>query len=471
MKNRAILFGMILLALAGCKDKQPKGENDVIEEKPHKEKKVDKPSTEQKVEEAKIPHQEETFWLGADISWETEMEKNGQKLYNYTGDEAWECTALMKDLGLNAVRLRVWVDPQAWELQQIEHRKQLLADKPQEEPKQPEKGKKNKRQDKEETKAEDLEVVVPEQIILEAEPKPYSHVGSCDKEDLLAKALRAKRLGMEVMVDFHYSDNWADPDKQPVPLSWKGHSYEQMKADLSKHTIEVLQLLKDNGIEPKWVQIGNETSNGLLWSVKQGRAGIRADGKTEYEDTIGHIEFSPEQYAGFINAGNEAVKSVFPNAITIVHLDNGWDYQLYERNLGVLEKYGAKYDMIGMSLYPYWALTGKRRGDTADNVITDCINNIKKVSARFKKDVMIVETGFEMDENNPEVLAEGRRQLQRILKEARYQTNGHCKGVFYWEPECRPSKYKLGAFTSKGRPSEIMQAWKTYNIHEVPNAE
>ena len=100
---------------------------------------------------------EQEFWLGADISWATELEARGHKLYNNEGEER-ECTELMKELGLNAVRLRVWVDPSA-------------------------------------------------------------HGNWCNKEDLLVKCRRAKDLDMAIMVDFHYSDWWADPAKQNIPAS------------------------------------------------------------------------------------------------------------------------------------------------------------------------------------------------------------------------------------------------------------
>lgn len=333
----------------------------------------------------------QTFWLGADISWATGMEKRGEQLFGFEGDEPVECSALMKQLGLNALRFRVWVDPRG---------------------------------------------------------------GECDKSDLLEKCRRAKAQGMAVMVDFHYSDYWADPQHQPVPKAWKGHSYEQMKEDLRAHTVEVLQLLKDNGIEPEWVQIGNETTHGLLWEYKPGR-GEMGSTEREFADTVGHIDFAPEQYAGFIKAGHEAAKSVFPDVKTIVHLDDGWNFAVYEKNLGVLEQYGVPYDMVGMSLYPYWARE-KGRND-ADGVISDCITNIRKVYERWGKETIIVETGFEVDESDPAVLEEGRRQLARIIREAR--ATGHCHGVFYWEPECRPGRYRLGAFGSDGRPTAIMRAF------------
>ncbi|MBO5000775.1 MAG: glycosyl hydrolase 53 family protein, partial [Bacteroidaceae bacterium] len=139
----------------------------------------------------KATTEEDIFYKGADISWVTEMESKGHKFYNAKGEER-ECTALMKEYGMNAVRLRVWVNPE-------------------------------------------------------------KHNNWCNKEDMLVKALRAKELGMEVMVNFHYSDWWADPAKQNIPEAWSGHTYEEMKQDVANHTREVLQFLKDNGITPKWV--------------------------------------------------------------------------------------------------------------------------------------------------------------------------------------------------------------------------
>ena len=394
MKKHIFLLSFALLLLASCNTARKTDDGNENEPVPEPSEKKDAEKKEdRKRKKDTEPARDMTFWLGADISWATEMESRGENLYGFEGDEAKECSALMKELGLNALRFRVWVDPIG---------------------------------------------------------------GFCDKRDLLEKCRRAKAQGMAIMVDFHYSDYWADPQHQPVPKAWQGHSFEQMKEDLRAHTVEVLQMLKDNGIEPEWVQIGNETTHGLLWDYQRGR-GIMGSTEREYADTVGHIDFAPGQYAGFIQAGHEAAKSVFPRTKTIVHLDDGWNFDVYEKNLGVLEKYGVEYDMVGMSLYPYWARE-KGRND-ADGVISDCIANIKKVHSRFGKETIIVETGFEVDENNPTVLEDGRKQLARIISEARNNTGGHCHGVFYWEPECRPSRYRLGAFGSDGRPTAIMRGF------------
>jgi arabinogalactan endo-1,4-beta-galactosidase len=354
-----------------------------------------------KDEPAVVPEQE--FWLGADIGWCTEYEQKGYKFYNKQGQER-ECTALMKELGLNAVRHRVWVDPS-------------------------------------------------------------KHGNWCGKEDLLVKCRRADELGMAILLNFHYSDWWADPAKQNIPAAWSGHSYEQMKKDLAAHTVDILQYLKDNGIEPKWIQVGNETRNGFLWSVRSNEYGwpvVDENGNTEIIESVGHAVRNPQQYAGLFAAGYDACKSVFPAAIVMVHLDNGFDKDLYDWNLGILKKYGAKWDMIGMSLYPYWALDGGFRDDE-EQTITDCIANIRHVSQKFNSDVMIVETGFYVDENDPARLEKGRRQLARVIRESINETGGRCKGVFYWEPECKPSQYKLGAFTEGGYPTVIMDAFRDWS--------
>ena len=316
------------------------------------------------------------FVKGADVGFLTGQERHGVKFHDRNGRER-ECLELLKnDYQMSAIRMRVWVNPRG---------------------------------------------------------------GSCDKNELLAMARRVKALGMQLMVDFHYSDSWADPAKQPIPKAWEGHTYKQMKRDLAQHTIEVLTLLKENDIEPRWVQVGNETANGLLWPM-------------------GHIEKNPKQYAGFIRAGYDAVKKVFPKAIVIVHLDRGHKQSLYDWNLDIVRKYGGRWDMIGMSLYPYWAMEGHPELK-ADDIITDCMSNIRHVSEKYKCDVMIVETGFEVDEQHPEKMEEGRRQLTRVIKEAHSMTNGRCRGVFYWEPQCLPGGYKLGAFDHNAAPTAIMEAF------------
>ena len=350
---------------------------------------------------------DDRYWLGADISTANGMAARGATLLNYEGDKEYELTELMKVLGLDAVRYRVWVNPgHGW-------------GRP-----------------------------------VDGNP----HAGTCDKEDLLANCLRAKQLGMAIMISFHYSDTWADPKHQPIPRAWMGHSYKEMLADVANHTTEVLQLLKDNGVEPKWVQVGNETRNGLLWNPAPRTPGEAEGGVVKVAESMGHSVHNPHHYAGFIKAGCDAAKRIFPNTITIVHLDNGYDSEMYDRNLGLLKQGGVQYDMVGMSLYPYWAKKEGGRPD-ADGVIDDCVRNILHVHERFGKESMIVETGFE-DSSDPLVIEESYRQFSKALRDTRDKTDGHCHGIFYWAPESRPGGYNLGAFGTDRRPTKIMKVYQ-----------
>ncbi|WP_373845802.1 glycosyl hydrolase 53 family protein, partial [Bacteroides heparinolyticus] len=142
------------------------------------------------------------FTKGADIGWVTEYESKGYNFYNAKGEKR-ECTALMKELGLDAIRVRVWVDPSA-------------------------------------------------------------HGNWCNVDDVVVKARRAKALGMDVMIDFHYSDWWADPAQQNKPASWVGKNLADLKDALREHTVNVLRALKNAGVTPKWVQVGNEIRPGML---------------------------------------------------------------------------------------------------------------------------------------------------------------------------------------------------------------
>ena len=343
------------------------------------------------------------------MGWLTEYEAQGWKCYDKYGNER-ECMSLMADYGINAERIRVWVDPS-------------------------------------------------------------KHGNWCGKEDVLVKCQRAQALNQDIMIDFHYSDWWADPAKQNIPASWQGHNFKRMKQDLANHTIDVLSYLKDKGIKVRWVQIGNETSHGMLWSVKMdpktGWEYKDENGNTVITESMGHLERNPEQYAGFFKAGYDAAKSIYPDAICIVHLDNGFDNDLYNRNLDTLIKYGAKFDMIGMSIYPYWSIMAKREPD-AEKTITDCIKNINLVAKKYGVPVMITETGYQVDEKHPRIMEQGRDQLRRLIYECKNLTDGQCKGVFYWEPECRPSQYKLGAFTEDGRPTAIMDGFLEGNYNGQP---
>lgn len=308
------------------------------------------------------------FARGADISWVTEMEAAGKKFFNAAGTET-DCFALMKSIGMNTIRLRVWVNP---------------------------------------------------------------GTGWNNLPDVVTKAIRANRLGLRVMINFHYSDTWADPAQQTKPAAWAFMSFVELKNAIATHTTHVLNQLKTAGVAPEWVQVGNETNNGMLWP--DGRASS-------------HMQ----NYAQLVNAGYDAVKAVFPSTKVIVHVSNGWDNSLFRWNIGGLAEHGARFDIIGMSLYPSLVPGGWKAANE------QCLSNMNDMAARFNKEVMIVEAGMPWDD-----AAECKSFLTDLMAKTRSVTNNRGKGVLYWEPECYASwkGYTLGAFDNSGKPTVAMDAFK-----------
>lgn len=308
---------------------------------------------------------------GADISWITQMEQDGVKFYN-AEDQETDCIELMKELGFNAIRLRVWVNPEE---------------------------------------------------------------GWCGKEDVLEKAARAYNLGMRLMIDFHYSDTWADPGKQNPPAAWKNYSVEEMTAAVASHTKDVLSALKELGINVEWVQVGNEVNNGMLHPL----------GKVQDKTAANFVQF--------LNAGYQAVKNVYPSAKVILHVSNGHESGLFDWFFSLMKDNNAKYDIIGMSLYPvWWENGGWSRWQTPTEA---CISNIKAVNSKFNKPLMICEFGMPVSE--PEATKEA---LKYILDKTKDMKG--CLGIFYWEPQT-DGVWKPESYNSLG--------WSAYNMGAFQNGK
>src|ERR1035437_6435965 len=145
------------------------------------------------------------FVKGADIGWLPQMEASGYKFLNAQGVQE-DCFKILKDHGINAIRLRTWVNP---------------SDSP--------------------------------------------GSGHCSKDETVAMAVRAQKWGMQVMIDFHYSDTWADPAKQIKPKAWEGHDFPQLLKDVYDYTFDLMTALKTAGVTPAWLQVGNETRTGMIY--------------------------------------------------------------------------------------------------------------------------------------------------------------------------------------------------------------
>lgn len=312
------------------------------------------------------PSANNEFVKGADISWLTEMEAAGRKFYNSAGSEQ-DCIQILKDLGMNTVRLRIWVNPSN---------------------------------------------------------------GWNGTSDVVAKAVRAKNLGMKIMIDFHYSDSWADPGKQTKPAAWTNQDFAALKQSLANHTTSVLNALKSNGVTPAWVQVGNETNDGMLWP--EGKASA-----------------SMNNFAQLVLAGYNAVKAVDQSIKLIVHISNGWDNSLFRWIFDGLKNNGAQWDIIGMSLYP-----------TASNwsmLNNQCLANMNDMVSRYNKDVMVVETGMSWDQPSA-----ANSFLTDLINKVKSVTDGRGLGVLYWEPEAYNNwqGYTLGAFDNSGKPTAALNAFK-----------
>jgi arabinogalactan endo-1,4-beta-galactosidase len=346
MKNLFITTGILLLAVIGCK-------------------KFDMPGN--------VPARNpilENMTRGADVSWLTEMEAAGIKFYDTAGTVK-DGMQLMKELNMNAIRLRVWVNP----------------------------------------------------------ANGYNNLA-----DVTAKAVRAHNLGMKLMIDFHYSDSWADPGKQTTPAAWAAQDITQLQTSVYNHTLAVLTALKAKGIVPAWVQVGNETNNGMLWP-------------------LGKASDHMANFALLINAGYKAVKEIDSNIKVIVHLSNGYDNALFRWMFDGLTTNKANFDIIGMSLYPTLS-TGTNEWQTPT---LQCEANMKDMVARYNKEIMICEAGMAASS-----VTATNRFITDLFSRVHNLPGNKGLGIFYWEPEAYKAwqGYELGAFDTTGRPTYALDAFR-----------
>jgi arabinogalactan endo-1,4-beta-galactosidase len=317
------------------------------------------------------------FAKGADISWLPQMEATGFIFYNDNG-VAQDCFQILKDHGINTIRLRTWVNPST-----------------------------NKTN------------------------------GHCSQAETIEMALRAKAYGMRVMIDFHYSDTWADPGHQAKPAAWATHTFAQLLTDVYDYTFGFMTALNAAGVQPEWVQVGNETPSGMLFP----------DGSTS----------NWSQLAQLINKGYDAVKAVCPSAKVVLHLDQGNNNSRFRNWFDNAKTYGAKYDVVGLSYYPYWL-----SGNPDYTLSIDALGaNLLDMASRYGKEVMVVETGGldTAGENTKSMIIAVMNKLAMV-------PNNAGLGVIYWEPEGQngwSGGYPLSAWGSgtKPQPTVALDAFLT----------
>jgi len=285
--------------------------------------------------------------LGADISFLPELESKGME-FSQQGVKK-DALMLLKEHGINYIRLRIFNNP--------------------------------------------------------ADSNGYApKKGFCDLEHTLQFARRIKQAGLKWLLDFHYSDTWADPGKQFKPKAWQQLPFPVLKDSLAAFTRQVMLALKAQGTLPDMVQIGNEINHGMVWP----------EGSVSNFDGL----------AALYNAGRAAVLEVAPPTIIMLHIALGGQPDESVFFLDNMLARGVQFDVLGQSYYPQW-----------HGSLPDLKNNLNRLIACYQTDVIVVEYSAKKEEVN------------RIVFEL---PQGRGKGSFIWEPLNTWEKI----FDDKGRSNE-----------------
>jgi arabinogalactan endo-1,4-beta-galactosidase len=247
--------------------------------------------------------------------------------------------------------------------------------------------------------------------------------GYHDISELVTMARRAEREGLKILVDLHYSDTWADPGQQSKPAAWASLSGAALERAVYDHTYSACRRMKAQGVTPDMVQLGNELNSGMLWPD-------------------GHNWNPPnwQNLSRFLRAGYQAVKACSSRTQVMLHLADGGDNGLYRWWFDNITSRGVPFDVIGASYYPYW-----------HGSLAALQWNLNDVSARYSKDVVVVETGYPFTlgwvDDTPNLIGlesqltagyaatpAGQAAMVRdVLSIVRAVPNGRGLGVFYWD--------------------------------------
>lgn len=267
--------------------------------------------------------------------------------------------------------------------------------------------------------------------------EPYL-AGNCDIENYVRLARLAKSKGYKLLMDFHYSDFWADPGKQMIPKAWLPLSVEEMSCALYEFTKDCLRAAIEANVAPEMVQIGNEITNGMLWPL--GKLEDESGNRGNYDN-----------FCRFVDAGCRAVRETLPSAKIALHLERSNDKAVYQEFFTEMERHGIDYDIIGASYYPYW------HGTPAE-----LFENLR-ACRRFGKEIMVMELGYGFttegyhlggEENRLVIDAErayvpGFTELYPVNPEGQaafvrdflaMAKSENIDGIFYWEPLWLPGE-------------------------------
>ena len=314
---------------------------------------------------------EYNFIYGADISSLMTLEARGVT-FKDANNQVNDLFIILKDAGFKSIRLRLWVNPQSIDGEAYEG-------------------------------------------------------GNNDLEVTIALAKRAYSHGFKIVLDFHYSDFWADPGKQFMPKAWEALSFSELVRIMYMYTASVLQRFTEAKIPLHYVQVGNEITNGILWP----------HGKLFAKNAL--ITGGYERLSALLNSGIKAVREFSPQSKIIIHLDRGGDVNLYKEFLSAMYPLLSPFDIIGLSYYPYWHGT-----------FSDLQANITYLQSNYVEDIMIMETSYAYngkqsdepyvvsDEKTPvparfpPFTPDGQKMFMHML--LTFAAENALAGIFYWEP-------------------------------------
>lgn len=268
----------------------------------------------------------------------------------------------------------------------------------------------------------------------DGEKKPYGG-GSVDLEKFLLLAKEGVSKGYSILLDFHYSDFWCDPAKQPIPKAWANLSFEQLVKTVGEYTKETLSRIKAEGIPLYAIQIGNEITNGMLWPM----------GKLEAEEGAS-CRKGYDALCQLLRSGSLAAREVYPQAKRVIHLERSFDKAIYKEFFDQLLAHDVPFEVIGMSYYPYW-----------HGSFDQLFENVELMKSLYHKPIWIVETSYGFTEEPAYVEDEEWEPLvdEKIFvsdnvsrpypltqegQEAflenliRLSVENEVEAIFYWEP-------------------------------------
>ena len=266
-----------------------------------------------------------------------------------------------------------------------------------------------------------------------------------DLDYTVASAKAAKQLGLKLLLDFHYSDDWADPGHQSTPRAWAKLNHKELEERVFTYTRDTIEAFRKQQVLPDMVQVGNEVTSGMLWP----------DGKL------------PDHWDNFAALMSAGIRGVYagsghdPRPRIMIHIDKGGNQEATQWFFDNLGRYHVPYDVIGQSYYPWW-----------QGSLSDLRRNLTFLGKTYHKDVMVVETAYDWRTGEekagkpifPET-PEGQRAFLAALKETVCATHeGGGIGIFWWEP------FAEGAIAKRSLFDDDHNALPAIHVFDTPKS-